>query len=307
MLKFLRAVPSILLASLLCSCSSAPLAATAKLGEPALRETSGLAVSRLNEQHLWLLNDGNHPATLYALDPNGKPLAQLKIRGQRNRDWEDMASFVWRDQSWIVVADIGDNSAKHKKSTLHFIQEPELPEPSTNPKAKRLKIKPTHSVKFVYPDGPRDAEAIAFDPISESLLILSKRDRPGQLYALSLPELFAEPKRKHTAHALGPLSWDDDVPNLATLLINPKRAVSHGMATGFDISSDGLQAVVLGYQRAVLLRRTASQNWRDADKTNLPPHRLEQAEAIGFSRDNQSVFITSEGKHAPLLQMPLPK
>lgn len=307
MLKFLGAVPSILLATLLCSCTSAPQAAAAKLGEPALRETSGLAVSRLNEQRLWLLNDGNHPATLYALDTHGKALAQLKIRGQRNRDWEDMVSFVWRDQSWLVVADIGDNSAKHMQSTLHFIQEPELPEPSKKSKARKLKIKPTHSVSFVYPDGPRDAEAIAFDPISESLLILSKRDRPGQLYALALPELFAQPKQTHTARLLGPLPWDGDVPSLASLLSNPKRIVSHGMATGFDISSDGLQAVVLGYQRAVLLRRTASQSWLDADKTNLPPHRLEQAEAIGFSRDNQSVYITSEGKNAPLLLMPLPQ
>jgi len=79
------------------------------------------------------------------------------------------------------------------------------------------------------------------------------------------------------------------------------------MATGFDISSDGLQAVILGYQQAVLLRRDAGQTWMQAQITSLPPHRLEQAEAITINHDNRSVFITSEGKNAPLIQQALPK
>ncbi|MGB0867695.1 MAG: hypothetical protein ACPGSC_14380, partial [Granulosicoccaceae bacterium] len=234
MFKVFRATSALALITVCCSCGTAPLAATVKLGESALRETSGLAVSRVQPQLLWMHNDGNHPASLYALAADGSPRARLKLRGTRNRDWEDMASFRWRGQSWLLVADIGDNSAKHKKSTLHFIEEPELSDTFA-----KLKIKPTLSVNFRYPDGPRDAESIAFDPLSESVLILSKRDRPGQLYSLDLVELFADPKGKHVATALGPLPWAGATPKLRTLLADPKRLVSHGMATGFDISADG--------------------------------------------------------------------
>lgn len=291
----------LLVSSQLLSACAVSNAAQNTLGDKDLREASGLATSRLQDDRLWLLNDGGDSAILYALDHQGKALARLKVRGQRNRDWEDMASFDWRGKHWLLAADIGDNGAKHKKSTLHFLEEPELPK-----KFKTLKLRPTFSVSFVYPDGPRDAESIAYDPLSEQLLILSKRDRPAQLYALSMPALLAAPDKKHSATLLGTLRWDGDAPKLSSLLHNPKRIATYGMATGFDISSDGLQAVILGYQQAALLRRSQGQSWLQAEISQLPPHRLKQAEAIGFSRDNQSIFITSEGKNSPLLQVPLP-
>lgn len=302
MLTKFRARYALVAATVLLTSCATPIAAQNTLADKELRETSGIALSRLNNNQLWLLNDGNHPATLYALDTTGKALARLKVRGEKNRDWEDLASFTWRDRHWLVVADIGDNSANHKKSTLHFLEEPQLPA-----RSKKLKLKPTFSIDFTYPDGPRDAESIAYDPLSEEILILSKRDRPAQLYSLPLAELSANPKARHSVKLLGPLPWDGDVPRLSSLLLNPKRVVSHGMATGFDISSDGLQAVILGYQQAVLLRRDAGQTWMQAQITSLPPHRLEQAEAITINHDNRSVFITSEGKNAPLIQQALPK
>lgn len=301
MLKKICVAPLLLAPTLLLSCASQSIESQVLLDEPALREVSGLAMSRLNHQQLWVLNDGGHSPTLYALDTNGQSLARLKVRGQRNRDWEDMASFSWKGKHWLVVADIGDNSARHKKYYLHFIEEPVLPE-----KFSKLKIKPKFSITFNYPDGPRDAEAIAFDPISEELLILSKRDDPGQLYSLSLPTLFKKPHKKHTAKALGSLPWDGDVPTLATLLSDPKRVVTHGMATALDISDDGLRAVILGYQQAMLLQRTAQQSWAEASITALPPHWLKQAESISFSHDQQSVYLSTEGRDPQLLQMQLP-
>lgn len=292
----------LILFSFLQACAKPSTAAEQLLGDSELREASGLAASRIAANRLWLLNDGDHKATLYALNSRGEPLARLKLRGKRNRDWEDLASFNWRNKPWLLVADIGDNSAKHATSTLHFVEEPKLPK-----KFKKLKLKPVISVKFSYPDGPRDAEAIAYDPLNEQILILTKRDRPGKLYTLSIADLFSSPKKKHIAQLVGDLPWAGELPSLANLLLNPKRAVSHGMATAMDISDNGLQAVVLGYQQAVLLRRNSSQTWAQATRQALPPHRLEQAEAIGFSRDNQTVYITSEGKNAPLIKQRLPQ
>ncbi len=287
--------------SLLQACASPSAIAQIRLGDPALKEASGLAASALDRSLLWLINDGGHPATLHAVDNNGAARAHLKIRGKKNRDWEDMTSLSWRDKHWLVVADIGDNNADNKKSTLHFIEEPALKR-----SFKKFKRKAKYSIDFRYPDGPRDAEAIAFDPLSEQILILSKRDRPAQLYALPLAALLQNPRKNHTAQALGALPWAGDAPTMIKLLRDPKRAISHGMATAFDISDDGLRAVILGYQQAVLLRRSADQAWSQAQITPLPPHGLEQAEALAISADGASVYITSEGANAPLIQQRLP-
>lgn len=300
-----HAVAGAALALLLSACAAPPLAAEARLGEPALSEASGLALSRRDPDVLWLHNDGGHSATLYALAADGRPLARYKVRGERNRDWEDLASFRWRGQSWLLLADVGDNKARHKRATLHFFHEPEQPgRPAKG--GKKRKLKAVFSVDFRYPDGPRDAEAVAFDPLSESVLVLSKRDTPARLYALPLAALQAEPKRTHTATALGPLPWAGQLPALGSLLADPSRLVSHGMATAMDIADDGLRAVVLGYQQAVLLRREPGQRWAEATRQPLPAHRLEQAEAIAFSADQRAVVLTSEGKNAPILRQPLP-
>ncbi len=302
MLKNFRLAHCLLAIGLTQACTTPRVTAEATLGDLELIEASGLASSTLNFNRLWLLNDGGHSATIYALDTLGRSQARLNVPGQHNRDWEDLSSFSWSGRHWLLIADIGDNKAKNKFSTLHFIEEPELPN-----SIKKLKRKPALSIQFSYPDGPRDAESIAFDPISEQILILSKRDRPVRLYGLPISTLFDSPNEKHIAQLIGTLNWDINTPGITTLLLNPKRAVSHGMATALDISTDGLQAVVLGYQQAVLLRRRADQSWLLADLIALPPHGLEQAEAISFSQDGQSVYLSSEGRGAPLIRQALPQ
>jgi len=292
--------PLIAIAFVITGCATAfPPAGT--LTEAKLRETSGMASSLVDDQRLWLINDSDKIATLYATDTAGQSQARVQLPSLINRDWEDLSSFRWRKRNWLLIADIGDNNAMYEHLTLHFVEEPKLPA-----QAKTIRLQPNFSIQFSYSDGARDAEAIAFDPITEQLLILSKRERPNALYALSLDQLFEHPDKHHQAERISTLAWDGEAPSISTLFVDPRQALTHGLSTAMDISSDGLQAVIVGYHHAVLLNRSKNQPWSEAERTRLPPHELMQAEAVCFNHNATKVFVTSEGKHAPLISQPIP-
>ncbi|MEM6987834.1 MAG: hypothetical protein AAF499_15005 [Pseudomonadota bacterium] len=157
-----------------------------------------------------------------------------------------------------------------------------------------------------YPDGPRDAEAVAIDPISETVLLLSKRDRPNRLYALPLAA-FDEPATTHQFNALGTVAVDA-LPSPIALLRQPELLAIATYSTGFDISADGARATVLGYRRARTVTRRADESWTSALNRLQPTndHGLRQAEAIAFSRSGHELTITSEGLHAPLVTQTWP-
>ena len=115
---------------------------------------------------------------MHAISPRGKRLGEFNLKKSDNRDWEDLASFVLDGTPYLLVADIGDNDARHKKSTLYVVEEPDV--------EKSAKAKVAWPIEFRYPDGPRDAEAVAVDMENRRALILSKRDIPPVLYELPL-------------------------------------------------------------------------------------------------------------------------
>jgi hypothetical protein len=68
-------------------------------------------------------------------------------------------------------------------------------------------------------------------------------------------------------------------------------------------------AVVLTYGEPWLYRRPTHESWAEAFRRNpqrLPPHHLEQAEAVAFDPAATVVWVTSEGRGAPLLRYQLP-
>ena len=59
---------------------------------PELRESSGLAVSRMQPGVLWSHNDSGDAPTLYAIDVKGHLLATVAVANVVARDWEDIAA-----------------------------------------------------------------------------------------------------------------------------------------------------------------------------------------------------------------------
>lgn len=262
-----------------------------------IREASGIAVSRIHEDVIWVINDSGNSASVYALNPKGRVLRTLNIEGVWNNDWEDLASFEYEAKPYILIADIGDNDSTRKACFLHFVEEPDI---EKTPGSSPLSVKPSWSMTYTYEDGPRDCEAVAVDMFNERILLLSKRDNPPILYELHLTKQENAVARK--CAQIKPL---------------PQRTQDHtdlskysNRPTAMDISSDGLSAVVLTYDCAFYFRKEKSADWATALSGSMKEiifSPLRQAESVCFNRDGSSIFITSEQLPAPLLEIDVSK
>ncbi len=195
-----------------------------------------------------------------------------------------------------MIADIGDNDAKHGQRTLYFVEEP-VPE---KPGPADLSWK----VDYRYPDGPRDSESATIDTAAHRALILSKRDIPPQLYSVPLQ---AEPGVTVTATALGTVT-SLPAPSRRDIELAPINMDWYWQPVGMDISDDNLAAVILTYHAVYYYRRQPHQDWPEA--LNAKPLRiafgnLENAEAVAFGDENRTVVITGENEHSRILRIDL--
>jgi hypothetical protein len=147
-----------------------------------LDEVSGLVTSRANKGLLWLHNDSGDDAVVYAMKPNGAVICTVAVQGAKHVDWEDMAiGPKGKDSSYLYLADIGDNQADRKSVTIYRIVEPTIPDRQT-----KLTM-PCEAFRFTYPDGPRDAEALIVDPVTDDWYIITKREKRSRVYKAAAP------------------------------------------------------------------------------------------------------------------------
>ena len=241
-------------------------------------------------------NDSGNKPRLYALNYQGKHLATIHLKGASNYDWEDMASFRFQGEAYLLIADIGDNMARRKSCTLYVVREPLLDPIS---KDQFLEIDVAWKITFTYEDGPRDAEAVAVDPAAGQILILSKRNAPPILYSLPMRRKSGDPP---VAKRLAPLSnIPGPVPSdpLQDLFFGRYR----NQPTAMDISMDGENALVVTYTYAYLFSRKAGQTWLEAltrPPARIPLPRRRQGESGCFTPDGSSFIIGSEKRPSPL-------
>jgi hypothetical protein len=254
-------------------------------------EASGMAVSRIHEDIIWVINDSRNSPSVYALNPKGEVLCTLNIQGVSNNDWEDLASFEYEGKPYILIADVGDNAARRKACFLHFVEEPDIWKTSD-----LSSLSPSWSVTYTYEDGPRDCESVAVDIMHKKVFLLSKRDRPLFLYELPLT------KQKNTV-----AKKCAEIKPLPKSTQGIKDYIEYSnQPTAMDISADGLSAVILTYGSAFYFRNEKSEDWATVlsgswKEITLPP--LRQAESVCFDRDGSSMFVTSEQIPAPLLKI----
>jgi len=263
-----------------------------KLEDARILEASGLARSQRSENLLWVINDNGAGEWLHAISPRGARRGEFNLKKSKNRDWEDLASFTLDDTPYLLVADIGDNDAKHKTRTLYVVEEPE----AKKKQASRVAWK----VEFEYPDGPRDAESIAVDVHNGRALVLSKRDIPPVLYEIPLQP---GSNKTLTAKWLGTIT-SLPAPSRQDVEFAPKTKDWHWQPVGMDISADDLAAVILTYRAVYYFERQPDQDWFAA--LNTRPRRvsignLRNAEAVAFGDDGRRVVVTGENKHSWIL------
>lgn len=267
----------------------------AQLNYSLLPEASGLGVSGIDPQRLWLINDSGGRSELVALDLDSGKFRRVDVRDTSNRDWEDLEVFDYRGTSWVVIADVGDNEARRKRVALYF-----LPEPS----AKDRRVSVSATIKLSYPDGPRDVEGVAVDPQSNTLYLLSKREPYPRLYALILPELEAGETYQMQPQLLGEVR-SIPAPTADDLQKFPMYGQNRSRPTGMSHVPNGSGIALLTYGKAYFAALDGDRDWLAALNDSLcpiPRPDLEQAESIAADGQGR-IYITSEGKKAPVLRL----
>ncbi|HVU25183.1 MAG TPA: hypothetical protein VHE13_13735 [Opitutus sp.] len=264
------------------------------MAEPQNNEASGLAASRRTAGLLWTHNDSGGEPVLFALGADGAARGRIRLAGQSNRDWEDIAAFELDDRAWLLIADVGDNNAEHARCYLHVVAEPDAAQLSSD---RELVVPADYSIVFVYPDGPRDCESVAVDARERAVYLLSKRNHPPRLYRLPLTAATAA--KPAVAEYLGPVPHLPGPSDLDRLVPLPTHAF-RAQPTAMDFLADGSAALVLTYGTLCYFPRAAGETWADAlarEPIVLPGFSLPQAEAACFTPDGRAIYIASENTH----------
>lgn len=297
---------ALFLAAFFTSCTQPPAATRTQIATitvAAIDESSGLAYSHRTPDLLWTHNDSDGEPVLYAIGLDGKLRGSVRLQGLKNIDWEDMASFELDGRAWLIVGDIGENINRKIKAALYVVPEPAASELSPD---RETVLPVAWTIPVSYPDGPHDTESLAVDVREQRAYLLRKREEQKTLFSLPLrpvtPGTPAPDAQKQgvVTHIPQPNSEQRAVP-VATgrYRANP---------TGMDISVDGRWAAVLTYGDVLLFERKPGETWARAFSRKpviLPPHGLEQAEAICFSLDGRFLFVTEDKAQSPLLRYEL--
>jgi hypothetical protein len=258
---------------------------------PDVTEASGLAASPSRPGFLWVINDSGGTSEIHLMDETGSDCGKVAVSNAKNIDWEDLASFTLNGQPYLLVADTGDNGSVRKKCTLHILREPKLP-----PAGQKLsgKVAAEWHIDFTYEGGPRDCESAAVDVAAGKIILISKRTTPPEVYELPLR---APNKRGDIlANKVGTVLVDSPAGTLLPFASQP---------VGFDINEDRSMAAVVTYYGVFLFSRKEDESWKDAfsrKPISLGPHEIGQAESVAFSKDGKSIFVTAEGKKAPVVR-----
>lgn len=215
-----------------------------RLDEAIVNEASGLAASKTFPGRWYHVNDSGNISGFLWSEQDGANLRFVRLTSPPLVDAEDLAVGPCGDdqgRDCLYIADIGDNGRSRESVTVELIAEAEEFVPPVD-RTRRLRLR--------YPDGRRDAEALAVDPRSGDLYILSKEfailpslGSPAQLYRLPA-EVWKDsaPDELLELEPFGRL----DLPAMAQ---KRNARLSH-VATAMDIRPDGRALLVLTYDHA---------------------------------------------------------
>lgn len=270
-------------AKTLVATSSAPIT------DPALVEISGIAANRTTTGLWWVHNDSGDSARVFAIDEAGVVRATLTLAGVTANDFEDVAvgEGPVAGTRYLYVGDIGDNAAARAEILVHRMVEPVVvPTGSTTGT-----ITEVETLRLRYPDGAHDAEGLAIDPVSHSILVVTKSLAGGAQGVY----------RASTAVAGGSTTTMTAAGTVTT------AAGLAGAITGADLSRDGLQLAIRTYGGVRVIARNAdlpldrflAGTTGSVSCAGPAPAEI-QGEAVGFRVDGRGYITVSEGAGAVL-------
>lgn len=249
-----------------------------------ITESSGLVQSRCNPNIFWTHNDSGNSEFIYAINEKGEKLGTWRVKGAKNNDWEDIATF--KDKSgkcFLYIGDIGNNSKSKSQLTIYKVAEPKVSEADKKTsKKKPNQTENAEAIKFSYPKETHDAETLLVHP------------QTAEIYVLTKP-LVGSSK----VYKIG-----KKVEQIAEISV---PAIPNGFLTGGEISPDGKRIILCDYFAGYeLILPQNSQKFDDIWKEK--PNKIElgerkQGEAICYSADGKKIYATSEGKNSPIIKV----
>jgi hypothetical protein len=268
-----------------------PPEVAASFNLPDLTESSGLAASRRHPGVIWTHNDSGHAPHLFALTVEGDLLGRWTVGNARMIDWEALAIGPGpiAGASYLYVGDIGDNLSRRQEIVVYRLREP-------NPRAKPRTVAAT-ALRFRYPDGAQDAEALAVHPFTGDLYVVTKAralQRQTRVFKASPP--FQPGKVRQLEH-VATVSLDASLFSLFA-----------GLVTDAAIAPDGRRVVLCSYTRAweATLPDEATSSfdeiwngpWDPLDAGDRP-----HGEAISYAADGKELLLSSEGALFELIRV----
>jgi hypothetical protein len=274
----------------------ARLAIAGIVTDPALGELSGLASSGFVADRYWGINDGGNTNELVLIDGRGRVLREVLVSGSVNTDWEDLASFQWKDRRWLLISDTGDNSGERSHVSLWLV-----PEPDPNGRSSQTEV--ARELRLQYPDSPHDVEAMSVDAVGASIYLLTKRTVPPVLYRIPLTALDGD--AMVTAERVAAL---DRIPQPTESDIARDGSLSRfrSQTTAMEFDCTRLNFLVLTYDAIYRYSRRADQTWEAAlpaqEPARSPINLLPQAEAMALDQGCHNLYVGSEKAPVPLLR-----
>lgn len=229
------------------------------IGDPLITESSGLAADQDNNV-FWTVNDSGDRGVVYAIGPEGRTRGTVEFSATP----QDVEAVAYADGR-LFVADIGDNARSRESVTIYAISSP-TPGQDVGDNYT--------AYQFVYPDGPRDAEAILVDDAGR-IRIVSKESKGG-IY-------------------LAPRQLSASAPNRLERVADAKAFVTDG-----TVLPDGRFAVRTYVAVEVLDRDLYSPVARATLPFQL------QGESLTVSLSGTALLVGSEGPQSAVLRVPIP-
>jgi len=158
--------------------------------ESQLSNPTGLVYSRNNSDVVWAHNNKGNLNKIYAIGKNGSNRVSYTINGATNRDWEDIAIGKGPNPNlnYLYIADIGDDNTTYNSIVIYRFVEPTIQNNLAPGSTLNISSNLVNRFEFVYPDGPKNAEALMIDPLNGDLYIVSKTNDSSIIYKTPMPQ-----------------------------------------------------------------------------------------------------------------------
>lgn len=243
-----------------------------KVTDPVLSEISGITTSANQRGYFWVHNDSGDKSQIYLIDSTARLQVTVKLGCVKLIDCEDISRVTYRDSSYLLLADMGNNVKNREELSLYL-----FPELQIDFKSKEITIPANRikTIRFKYADKRRDAEAIFVDQQNQEVYIVSKRDFKSTVFSFPLA----------------------DFGKKEVISLQPKMTLPFTFATSADMSLDGKHIIIKNLTEIFFWERNLNDSVLETlakPYKNIPYIVEPQGEAICFDPTASYFYTISE-------------